>query len=222
MCNFLNENRACNNQGQFGGEIDHKIQMSGDSSGIPEFKVVFVGNASVGKTSIIMRYHNGVFCEDRPSTIGSAFISRQLQTKRGPANLCVWDTAGQERYRSLVPMYSRGASVCVVVFDITDRESFEDVDNWIEKVYAEVSSSCKVVVAANKCDLQPIVERDELEAWSRKKGIGVIFVSAKTGENVDLLFNAVGDILPEGMFRIKGKLLMEEPNDPRRQKESCC
>lgn len=197
------------------------MSTESEKSGIPEFKVVFVGNASVGKTSIIMRYHNGVFCEDRPSTIGSAFISRQVVTKRGAANLCVWDTAGQERYRSLVPMYSRGASVCVIAFDVTERESFDDLESWIQKVYDEVSQSCKIVIAANKCDLEAVVDRNEIEAWSRKKQLEVIFVSAKTGENVDLLFNAVGDILPEAMFRIKGNMLTEEPNDPRRQ-GGCC
>ena len=185
---------------------------------LPVFKVVFVGDASVGKTSIIMRYHHGLFTDDRQATIGSAFVTRQVATKYGDAQINIWDTAGQERYRSLVPMYSRGASVCIVVFDITEPETFEGLDDWIQRLQEELSESCKIVVAANKIDVEGKVDRSDIDAWAKKTNVDVIHVSAKTGENVDLLFSTVCDLLPASLFRIR------EPNQPVEsgKKKGCC
>jgi small GTP-binding protein len=166
----------------------------------PEFKVVFVGNSSVGKTSIIMRFHQGSFSADRQSTIGSAFISKEIVTQYGPAILQIWDTAGQERYRSLVPMYTRGAFVAVVVFDVTEEESFDAIDEWIANVKSEVSQSCRNLVAGNKCDLSDQMDRARIERWRIANGFDVIFLSAKTGENVDLLFGTVAELLPAMRF----------------------
>lgn len=186
---------------------------------LPVFKIVFVGDASVGKTSIIMRYHHGLFTDDRQATIGSAFVTRQVTTKYGDAKINIWDTAGQERYRSLVPMYSRGASICIVVFDVTEPESFEGLDDWIQRLHDELSEGCKIVVAANKIDLEANVDRSIIDAWSKRTNIDVIHLSAKTGENVDLLFSTVCDMLPAALFRMNSATL--EKNNSNTGKKCC-
>jgi small GTP-binding protein len=191
---------------------------------LPEFKIVFVGTQSVGKTSIIMKYSNNNFSEDRQSTIGSAFVSRQVKTDHGLANLQIWDTAGQERYRSLVPMYSRGAAVAVVVFDLTSHESFEDLDEWIAQIETDMNLVCAIVVAANKTDIvPPLVDQDEIDKWHENNSAvvrDVVRVSAKTGENIEELFEAVCAQLPEAAFQLQnaGMVIDTQPKKP----SGCC
>jgi small GTP-binding protein len=162
----------------------------------PLFKVVFLGNASTGKTSLIRRYCDNAFTEDRPPTIGSAFVTRSVLGPAGPVPLQIWDTAGEERYRSLVPMYSRGAAVAVIVFDLSSRESFDAVDAWVRQVHADVSASCRVVVAANKLDLPTVVPIAEIDRWASERNCPIVCVSARSGENVAGLFDTVVSLLP--------------------------
>ncbi|OHT08857.1 small GTP-binding protein [Tritrichomonas foetus] len=187
-------------------------------SNLPEFKVVFVGDASVGKTSIIMRYHHGVFSEGRQSTIGAGFVSKEVKSQYGLGNLHVWDTAGQERYRCLVPMYSRGSNVAVIVFDVTSRESFQDLEDWIGHLKVDIGESCKIIIAANKIDLSISPEfRSEIDAWSQKNEIDVVYVSAKTGENIELLFQMVVNFLPRAAFLVNQPVVNEV-----NEKKGCC
>jgi small GTP-binding protein len=191
----------------------------------PEFKAVFVGDSSVGKTSIIMTYCSQPFSEERQPTIGSAFLSREITTKHGPAVLQIWDTAGQERYRSLVPMYCRGAAVAVVVFDITDRESFADLGGWIEQVRSDVSQGCQFVIAANKCDLPDQMDQDDIERWASQSEVEVVFVSAKSGENIELLFHTVSEKLPAAAWRltVQGRANVDlDPTAKKKKKKRVC
>jgi small GTP-binding protein len=197
---------------------------SASQTPLPEFKVVFVGTQSVGKTSIIMCYSGADFSNDRQPTIGSAFVSRQVVTEYGLANLQIWDTAGQERYRSLVPMYSRGASVAVVVFDLTSHESFEDLDDWIAQLQTDLNQTCQIVVAANKRDIQPpVVEEEEISQWIENNAAGVkdvVRVSAKTGQDIPTLFETVCSKLPEAAFKLQGEGVIIET--PAKKNTGCC
>lgn len=189
-----------------------------EASSAPEFKAVFVGDSSVGKTSIIMRHHHGSFSEDRQSTIGAGFVSEDVKTQYGTANLHIWDTAGQERYRCLVPMYSRGSNVAIVVFDVTDKVTFEGVDSWIERLKSDIGEQCKIIVAGNKSDLSFSQElRDEYDNWSSKSDYPLIYVSAKTGESIDILFQEIINSLPKAPFLVNQPVVIEEE-----EKKSCC
>jgi small GTP-binding protein len=195
--------------------------LASEAKAGPRFKVVFVGNSSVGKTSIIMRYCDQSFFEDRPPTIGSAFVTREITTEYGRASLQIWDTAGQERYRSLVPMYSRGAAIAVVVFDLTNHESFEDIGMWIDQVKSEASHDCQIVIAANKSDLTAAIEMSEIDQWARDRNLDVVYVSAKRGDNVNLLFDAVIGHLPAAAFRLHSPDVTIDDSTPS-AKARCC
>ena len=184
---------------------------------MPEFKVVFVGDAHVGKTSIIMRYHHDVFNEDAPSTIGAAFITKQIQTQHGMASFNIWDTAGQERYRSLVPMYSRNAFAAVIVIDLSEMSSFEGLDSWLESVKQDVSPSCYIIIAGNKCDLPNQVPLDKIKAWAEKNGVPYLSVSAKTGQGINDLFSEIAASMPESFFKPQ-----EVPALNQNRESSCC
>lgn len=193
--------------------------MSGkEVSSAPEFKAVFVGDSSVGKTSIIMRHHHGSFSEDRQSTIGAGFVSEDVKTPYGTANLHIWDTAGQERYRCLVPMYSRGSNVAVVVFDVTEKDTFDGVNSWVERLKSDIGEQCKIIIAGNKSDLSFSDElRDEYDNWASQNDYTLIYVSAKTGESIDILFQEIINNLPKAPFLVNQPVTLDE-----QEKKSCC
>jgi small GTP-binding protein len=166
------------------------------------FKVVFVGNASTGKTSIIRRYYDNAFTSEVPPTIGSAYVTREVNTSNGPRLLQIWDTAGEERYRSLVPMYSRGAVVAVVVFDLSNRESFMDVEDWIQNVQVGETLQCRIVIAANKVDLPPVVPVCEIDKWASDGGWSLVYVSAQSGEGISGLFETIAALVPWSIERM--------------------
>ena len=178
---------------------------------LPEFKIVFVGNESVGKTSIINRFYNNVFVDQHQPTIGGAYVSKEVECKYGRAFLHLWDTAGQERYRCLVPMYSRGATVCVIVFDITDKPSFDEIPYWIQNVH-EISSDIEILYVGNKIDLNQKETSflNDVGKWASENNIEVLYTSAKTGENIDILFKNIVSLLPQSAF-MKKKSPIDNP-----------
>ena len=186
---------------------------------VPEFKIVFIGDAAVGKTSIITRFHQNRFMQDQQSTIGSAFVSKQVETKNGFVNMSFWDTAGQERYRALVTMYSRGAAVVILVFDVSLRESFEQLESWMSKITEELPT-VKVVLCGNKSDLPFAVPEQEIEKWAEEHEVKLIFVSAKDGRNVSELFTLTGDLLPAAPFHLSQPA--EADPAERQSGKGCC
>lgn len=187
----------------------------------PEFKVIFVGDSSVGKTSIIVRYHNNSFSDASNSTIGAAYVSKEVQTHYGPALLHIWDTAGQERYKSLVPMYARGSTVAIIVFDTSIEDGFSSVETWLPTVKEDTNPDVKFIVVGNKLDLEPTFNRDYVDEWSKRTDIPVVYASAKTGQGIDLLFQTVISMLPEAKFVLSGQDVNLENNDLKKKK-GCC
>jgi Ras-related protein Rab-5C len=118
-------------------------------------------------------------------------------------------------------MYSRGAHVAVVVFDLTNPESFDDLEMWITQVRTEVSQSCAIVIAANKHDLQAKVDIAEIDSWARKQELEVIYVSAKLGEHISMLFDEVIDRLPAAAFQLNGDVEIEADKQASKKK-GCC
>jgi small GTP-binding protein len=129
-------------------------------------RLVFIGDQSVGKTSIISRFQFDTFDDHYQTTIGIDFVSKTVPVDDGTVRLQLWDTAGQERFRSLIPSYIRDSHVAVVVFDITNRESFESTSKWIADVRAQRGNDVVIVLVGNKTDLaaQRAVTTAELEA----------------------------------------------------------
>ncbi|WWD21517.1 hypothetical protein CI109_106003 [Kwoniella shandongensis] len=120
-----------------------------------EAKVVLLGSQGVGKTSLILRYTTRVFSPTpAPATIGSSLHTRKLVHSGVRVKLQIWDTAGQERFRSMAPIYYRGAHVCVLVYDISDRQSFEDVRSWLEELGRTVPKETVIFVVGAKIDLE--------------------------------------------------------------------
>mmetsp|Transcript_32567 Transcript_32567/g.91482 ORF Transcript_32567/g.91482 Transcript_32567/m.91482 type:complete len:252 (+) Transcript_32567:123-878(+) len=167
------------------------------------FKLVLLGDASVGKSSILMRFLQNTFTEVSEATVGAAFSTKTIESGNRQVKFEIWDTAGQERFRSLAPMYYRGASSAVVVYDQTSPVTFERAQEWVRQVM-QTSSNPNIVVAlaANKMDLadQRQVPLEKAEAFAAQEGLLLSETSAKTGKNVAQLFETIASHLPEEPF----------------------
>ena len=118
-----------------------------------KYKLVFLGDESVGKTSIITRFMYDHFDESYQATIGIDFLSKTMYLEDRVLRLQLWDTAGQERFRSLIPSYIRDSSVAIVVYDICSKTSFLNVSKWIEDVREERGDDVIIMLVGNKTDL---------------------------------------------------------------------
>lgn len=167
-------------------------------SPLAKYKLVFLGDQSVGKTSIITRFMYDKFDNTYQATIGIDFLSKTMYLEDRTVRLQLWDTAGQERFRSLIPSYIRDSSVAVIVYDVTNRQSFTNTIQWIEDVRNERGSDVIIVLVGNKTDLveKRQVSIEEADAKSRELSVIFIETSAKAGFNIKALFRKIAAALP--------------------------
>ncbi|XP_061900289.1 ras-related protein Rab-41 isoform X2 [Entelurus aequoreus] len=163
-----------------------------------KFKLVFLGEQSVGKTSLITRFMYDSFDNTYQATIGIDFLSKTMYLEDRTVRLQLWDTAGQERFRSLIPSYIRDSTIAVVVYDITNLNSFQQTSKWIDDVRTERGSDVIIMLVGNKTDLADKRQITTEEGEQRAKELNVMFIetSAKTGYNVKQLFRRVAAALP--------------------------
>ncbi|XP_068571132.1 ras-related protein Rab-41 isoform X4 [Cebidichthys violaceus] len=163
-----------------------------------KFKLVFLGEQSVGKTSLITRFMYDSFDNTYQATIGIDFLSKTMYLEDRTIRLQLWDTAGQERFRSLIPSYIRDSAAAVVVYDIANLNSFQQTSKWIDDVRTERGSDVIIMLVGNKTDLADKRQITTEEGEQRAKELNVMFIetSAKTGYNVKQLFRRVAAALP--------------------------
>lgn len=166
---------------------------------LAKYKLVFLGDQSVGKTSIITRFMYDNFDRHYQATIGIDFLSKTMYLEDRTVRLQLWDTAGQERFRSLIPSYIRDSSVAVVVYDVSNKASFANTAKWVEDVRAERGNDVVICLVGNKTDLgndKRQVSTEEGEERARKDGLLFMECSAKAGYNVKSLFRKLATALP--------------------------
>lgn len=166
---------------------------------VQPFKLVLLGESAVGKSSLVLRFVKGQFHEYQESTIGAAFLTQTVCFDDTTIKFEIWDTAGQERYHSLAPMYYRGSQAAVVVYDITNAESFTRAKNWVKELHRQASANIVIALTGNKVDLgtKRMVEFEEAQAYSEENGLLFMETSAKTAMNVSELFLAIAKKLPK-------------------------
>ncbi|XP_018598767.1 ras-related protein Rab-6A-like isoform X1 [Scleropages formosus] len=194
-----------------------------------KFKLVFLGEQSVGKTSLITRFMYDSFDNTYQATIGIDFLSKTMYLEDRTVRLQLWDTAGQERFRSLIPSYIRDSTIAVVVYDITNLNSFQQTSKWIDDVRTERGSDVIIMLVGNKTDLadKREVSVEAAEKKARELNVMHIETSAKAGYNVKQLFRRVAAALPgmdstpekskEDMIDIK----LEKPPEQPVTESSC-
>lgn len=164
-----------------------------------QFKLVLLGESSVGKSSLVLRFVKGQFHEFQESTIGAAFLTQTVQIDDTTVKFEIWDTAGQERYHSLAPMYYRGAQAAIVVYDISNKETFHKAQTWIKELQRQANPNIVIALAGNKLDLanKRAVSYEEAKAYADESSLLFMETSAKTAANVMEIFTSIAKKLPK-------------------------
>lgn len=163
------------------------------------FKIILIGDSSTGKTSLIQRFVNNTFEEKHLNTIGVDFFMKTCNIENYQIKLQIWDTAGTEKYKSISSSYYRGSHAAFILFDLTSRQTFDDVNKWLEAFRKTCNPQNKnnVILIGNKNDLkeQRQIEQDDAEAYARANDMIYWETSAKSGENVEDVFGFVTKLL---------------------------
>jgi small GTP-binding protein len=183
-------------------------------------RIVAIGDSAVGKTSLVNRLMEDGFNPSEQMTVGANWQLFTHSFGNNRVELQIWDTAGQETFRSLGPLYYRNAVGAVVVFDVTNRTSFDSLQTWITAFTLVAGTNVIVVIAANKSDLEQDrkVTLTEGLDWARARGFRIYETSAKTGQNVREMFAA----LAEAVVNVKTPILNDPMGTTGEQKRSCC
>ena len=181
----------------------------------PKYKLIFLGDQNVGKSSILNRFLNDTFIEEYQATIGLDFQSKNVQIDNQDIHLLLYDTAGQEKFRSLIPMYTRDADIILLVYDITNKESFVNLSLWLKDLTNINFDEAIICIVANKIDLNEkrVVNLEEGEKFAEEHDFIFQEISAKTGEGFSELFykNLFEKIRTK--FRPSGQQPATEVND---------
>ena len=157
---------------------------------IPKYKLIFLGDQNVGKSCILNRFMNDTFTEEYQATIGLDFQSKNVQIDNQDIHLLLYDTAGQEKFRSLIPMYTRDANIVLLVYDLTCKDSFMHLSDWLNDLTNLKKEEIIFALVGNKLDLadKRVVNKEEGEKFAEERGFIFQEISAKTGDGFSDLF----------------------------------
>ncbi|KAJ9464390.1 GTP-binding protein ypt3 [Diplonema papillatum] len=202
------------------------------------FKVVLIGDSGVGKSNLMTRYTADEFNVESPSTIGVEFMTKSMKVENRDVKVQIWDTAGQERFRAISRSIYHGAKGAMLVYDITNQASFDNVSTWLQELRSHVQPSAVVMLIGNKCDLEHLrtVQKEQASKFAAENQLVLLETSALDSTNVDKAFewlvkevynvvNSTGGVANTGKAQMAtGKTV--SINQPSRQaekpKRSCC
>ena len=205
---------------------------------LPHYKIIFLGDQAVGKSSILNRFYQDKFEPDYQATIGLDFHSKNTEINGTSVRLLLYDTAGQEKFKSLIPMYIRDANIILIVYDISIKESFAHTDYWVNETKELKREDAIFVLIGNKTDLEEkrTISTKDAENYATEKGFLFQEVSAKTGDGIEELFTSkifsemarkfkIGNLDEEGSaqeINQNGIKLEEEQQNIQQKKKGCC
>ena len=188
------------------------------------YKILLLGDSSVGKTCFLMRYIDNTFQEIHMSTIGLDYKIKNVELEDGKtAKFQIWDTAGQDRFRAITKNYYKGAHGIILLYDVTNQKTFDNVKNWIYQIKDEVTDKVCIILVGNKIDKEEkrVVSTEQGEKMAQGLGLMFFECSAKTGVNIDLAFNEIIKKIIENYSKIeKGEKLVKQKQAGGKKK--CC
>ncbi len=169
-------------------------------------KIVLIGDSGVGKTNLLGRFTRNTFEENTRNTIGVDFSAHDMQVNNKTVKAQFWDTAGQEKYRAIASAYYKNAHGAVIVYDITRRETFDNVDNWLRELRENGEKNIQIIVLGNKCDLEHErkVTKEDAKKYSESHGLFYMETSAKTNED-DCVGHAFSILIEEIIKKLESE-----------------
>nr|ABY85791.1 GTPase Rab1 [Larix kaempferi] len=154
------------------------------------FKLLLIGDSGVGKSCLLLRFADDSYVDSYISTIGVDFKIRTIELDGKAIKLQIWDTAGQERFRTITSSYYRGAHGIIIVYDVTDMDSFNNVKQWLSEIDKYASDSVSKLLVGNKCDMteKRVVDQQMAKSFADELGIPFLETSAKDASNVEQAF----------------------------------
>jgi len=198
------------------------------------FKVVLLGEGCVGKTSCVLRYVEDKFNDRHITTLQASFLNKKINLKGKRINLSIWDTAGQERFHALGPIYYRESNGAILVYDITDEDSFQKVKNWVRELRKMLGQDICLVIAGNKLDLEKNrhVSVEMAEEYASSVGAKHYQTSAKLDQGIDELFTDLSQRMIDAADKKESSLKptlstrrtvqIVDDTAPPRVKSGCC
>jgi small GTP-binding protein len=195
-------------------------------------KYIIIGDGGVGKSNLLLRYAHGQFNPEYQVTIGVEFGIKDVDIGNNTFRIQIWDTAGQENFKSITRSYFKNSICAIICYDITKKESFDNVTSWIEDCKTQCYKSVHMVLVGNKTDLNErrVVSTDEGKELADKLGISFYETSAKTGKNVDKVFeeslNEISKQIDQGKFDFEDECGITKgtkiSNVNKKKKKKCC
>ena len=198
------------------------------------FKLIIIGDSTTGKTNILSRYLNNKFDKITKSTIGVELGNKTFHIKNNIVNCQIWDTAGQERYRSMTKAYYKGALGALLVYDITKKTTFENIENWLIDLKNSADQKISVILIGNKNDLEEEREVKTEEGKMKAKEFGIAFLetSALNGTNIENAFKTLVEEVYNKCHKefesvtdveiLKGKVINLDEKEKDNEKSKCC
>jgi Ras-related protein Rab-11A len=199
------------------------------------FKLIIVGDSNVGKTNIMSKYIHNKFNYTSKSTIGVEFGTKIVKIDNKKIKAQIWDTAGQERYKSITSAYYKGAKGALIVYDITNKFTFESVDKWVQDLNSYGDKNLTLLLVGNKSDLEDKrqIMKEDGEEKAKSFNLGFIETSACSGDNIDQAFVIMlkevlkkyideNDINNDEFEASGGKNLELNKNNNNKKKKRCC
>ena len=196
------------------------------------FKLILIGDSSVGKSNILLQHLKGQFDPNSKATVGVEFGTKNIEINNKKIKIQIWDTAGQERYRSITSAYYRGAKGAFIVYDITRKETFDNIDKWVADLKNNGDDNISIVLIGNKSDLDEKREVSKEEGVQKSEEFKTAFMetSALNGDNIDKAFDELIEQIYQNNCSMiddgdkveieeKGVNLNEENED---NKNKCC
>ena len=171
-------------------------------------KYIIIGNSSVGKSNLLLRYCNNKFSDDYQATIGVEFGAKNIEYNNKTYRIQIWDTAGQESFRSITRAYYKNCVCAIIVYDITNRDSFESIKDWVKDIKDSSPKTVLISLVGNKIDLEKmrVISFEEGKEYAQKNNFNFMETSAKTGVGVkEIFYNSVNIIskkIDEGYYNL--------------------
>ena len=189
-----------------------------------KIQLIVVGESCVGKTSLLYKYSQGFFTQEHLATVGIEFFTKEEEINGRKIRVKIWDTAGQELYKSITKNFYRNSDGVIIVYDVTDRESFEKVQGWVQTIseYTDTEKKIQKVLVANKVDLTRKVTKEEGMKLAEKYNIPFFEASAKLDIGIkDFMTKILTDVL-DNVSVDMSRITLNKKIVNRKNKKKCC